>query len=291
MRICLENNTVLAEIDVVGAELKRLTIQGKDYLWNSDPKFWEQSSPILFPIVCDARNDEVVIRGKRYPMERHGFVQHKEFTVQQQREDRVVLTIRDDETTRANYPYWFELIVTYQLLENGIQIRTTVKNLDQEAMYYQLGFHPGFFCPWNPGETVEDYDLVFEKKETIDTPLLNGATRLVESDTVNYSMKDACRIRLNRELFQKDALIFDQISSRKISLENRMTKEHLCVAFPDFEMLGIWSPYPAEAPFVCIEPWNGTGTNAADDDEMTSRRGVQILQPGQKKEYEWGICV
>ena len=79
MRICLENNTVLAEIDVVGAELKRLTIQGKDYLWNSDPKFWEQSSPILFPIVCDARNDEVVIRGKRYPMERHGFVHRKNF--------------------------------------------------------------------------------------------------------------------------------------------------------------------------------------------------------------------
>ena len=40
-----------------------------------------------------------------------------------------------------------------------------VINKDSDIMYYHIGAHPGFMCPVNNGENIENCILRFEKEE------------------------------------------------------------------------------------------------------------------------------
>jgi galactose mutarotase-like enzyme len=52
---------------------------------------------------------------------------------------------------------------------------------------------------------------------------------------------------------------------------------------------GLWSPYPNEAPFVCIEPWCGVADEQETDGDITTKLGINELMPGAKFECEYTI--
>ena len=52
------------------------------------------------------------------------------------------------------------------------------------------------------------------------------------------------------------------------------------VSYPGFETVAFWTPLGKNAPFLCIEPWNGSAVWADEDDDFTHRRHVQVLEPG-----------
>ena len=62
--ITISNATFAAKIAKKGAELKSLVrlSDGKEFMWGSDPAYWEDSAPMLFPI-CGRLN------GNRYTFE------------------------------------------------------------------------------------------------------------------------------------------------------------------------------------------------------------------------------
>lgn len=47
----LKNNIVSVDIDTLGAEIKRITVNGEDRLWNGDPAVWHGTAPGAFPDV------------------------------------------------------------------------------------------------------------------------------------------------------------------------------------------------------------------------------------------------
>ena len=70
----LKNNQLTIIVSEKGAELQSIkNANGKEYLWQGDPKYWGRRSPILFPIVCSVNNETYRVDGKEYHLPRHGF--------------------------------------------------------------------------------------------------------------------------------------------------------------------------------------------------------------------------
>ena len=71
-----------AEIEIqtksLGAELTSLKYKGIEYL-HDGLSFWDQHSPILFPIVGKLRYNETIINGETYEIPKHGFAMNSEF--------------------------------------------------------------------------------------------------------------------------------------------------------------------------------------------------------------------
>ena len=58
----LKNGELTVEIASLGAEMKSLKDNrtGLEYLWEGDPAFWKRTSPVLFPLVGNYRDQERV---------------------------------------------------------------------------------------------------------------------------------------------------------------------------------------------------------------------------------------
>lgn len=273
-----------ALIDTRGAELLSFKADKIEYIWQRDERYWTDSAPILFPNVCDLRKDKTIIEGQEYRIPRHGFLHDMEFSVEDVQPQSLVLKASHTEETRKMFPYAFAVHIVYKIRDQELEIEFHVRNMERKTMYYQIGFHPGFCCPFEQNEEFEDYRLQFQRKETTFTPLLNDAMREIESKTRNFEMKDTDRIDLKYSYFDRDVLVFDKIQSRKVSLLNKNGRG-ISIAFPDFEMLGIWTPAGKRAPFLCLEPWNGTYVYDYESDDFVRMRGIQKLLESEEKRY------
>ena len=70
----------------------------------------------------------------------------------------------------------------------------------------------------------------------------------------------------------------------------------LCSLMPEkkdwsFETVAFWTPYGKNAPFLCIEPWNGSAIRSDEDDDFMHRHHVQIVKSGEKKNYRMEIRI
>ena len=98
-------------------------------------------------------------------MPKHGFCKESEFEVTEQTENSVTFLLKANEETLKHYPYDFELYLSYHLNGSTLSIDYRVINKDSDIMYYHIGAHPGFMCPVNNGENIENCILRFEKEE------------------------------------------------------------------------------------------------------------------------------
>ena len=242
----IENETYRVSVKSEGAELCSFYDKKADheYIWEGDPAFWTGTSPLLFPIVGRLRDDIYHLNGKEYHMPKHGFAKKMEFEVEVQTADELVFLLRDTEETRVGFPYAFELRVRYAFVDRGFVMEFSVRNLNDETMYFSLGAHPAFAIAL--GDKV-----VLDEAETLDAFKLdeNYLRGKVQQPVFDNSRE----LVITAETFAKDALIFDGIKSKGASVI-RANGKNVHVAF-DAPCLGIWAK-PA-APYVCIEPWHG----------------------------------
>ena len=111
----LQNNFLTVEIATFGAEIKSiLDNQYNEWMWNANPSFWGKTSPILFPIVGSLKNNTFIYKGENYTLSRHGFARDMEFDAEQVSQTKAVFTLKANEKTLVNYPFYFELKVIYQ---------------------------------------------------------------------------------------------------------------------------------------------------------------------------------
>ena len=90
--------------------------------------------------------------------------QESEFEVTEQTENSVTFLLKANEETLKHYPYDFELYLSYHLNGSTLSMDYRVINKDSDLMYYHIGAHPGFMCPVNNGENIENCILRFEKE-------------------------------------------------------------------------------------------------------------------------------
>ena len=283
---------ICAVIDSLGAQLISLKDSGqKEYIWQRDPAVWSNCSPLLFPAVGNCRGGRTRFDGQWYDMPKHGFCRESDFIVEQPDEHHAVFHLAANDYTRRFYPYDFLLTLSYCLKDGVLSMDYSVENPGDRQMCYLLGAHPGFICPLEEGEAFEDYDLEFDQEETTSSMVYNVNIFEFDLSIKGVDLDHTRRLPLSYELFCNDAIYFDRLLSRKVSIVNRNTRKGVWVAFPGFETVAFWTPYSKKPAFLCVEPWNGCAIRNDEDDDFLHRHHVQILAPGEKKTYPMEIGI
>ena len=57
--IQISNDQLTVAIHEKGAELQSIQLNGMEYLWQADPKYWGKHSPVLFPIVGELKGWQI----------------------------------------------------------------------------------------------------------------------------------------------------------------------------------------------------------------------------------------
>lgn len=262
-------------VNTRGAELCSILNKrnNKEYLWQADPLFWAFHSPVLFPVVGNCTDNKILIDGIEYPMPRHGFARHSEFSLLKSAPESLIFTLDYSGETLAVYPFKFRLLVSYTLKETELQVQFEVINLNQKAILFSLGAHPAFNVPLHPDETYNDYYIEFDEKENLKQELFNSSG-FFTGQGIPFET-DNQKLRLNTELFNDGALVFKTLNSRKLTLKNFHSTDSVELKFKDFNSLGIWA-VPG-APFVCIEPWLGYADKAERLQEFKNKEGIISL--------------
>ncbi|MBC2001407.1 aldose 1-epimerase family protein [Listeria marthii] len=288
--IKLENELLLVEIKTAGAELTRIFRKdtGLEYLWNADSKFWGRHSPVLFPTVGRLVEDTYLVDGKPYHLGQHGFARDRDFKVMEQTENSVRFELDSDEDSLAIYPYKFKLSIIYTIEKDSVAVSYEVENRDDKRIYFSIGAHPAFNLPLTEGTAFEDYYLDFGTEENLETlclegPYRSGVIEKVTSEPARY-------LPLSYDLFKNDALIFEALKQKEVTIKSDKTPHFVKVSFPEFPFVGIWTA-KAGTPFLCIEPWYGIADGAGKSVELRDKAGIEHLEPEAVFASEYTITV
>lgn len=260
--------------------------EGQELIWQRDPAFWPRCAPLLFPVIGNCQNDELLIKNKAYPMPKHGFLREQEFTVLWQTETELVLEYRHGEKDVALYPWPFAFRAHHRLVEGQLHLHYEVENLAEEDMYFCFGGHPGFHLPLGEDAKFSDYVVHFPKDKVLETVTYNFSAKAFDPALRKSISLAEGDLPLSRELFAEDALFMPRLQSTEVELVNRFSRRGLHFAFAGFPSLALWSPYPAEAPFLCLEPWQGSAVWTDENNSLEEKRDVQKLAPQQFREYK-----
>lgn len=237
-----------------GAELVYFEDGGINYIWCGDPKYWDFSAPVLFPIIGKVKNLETTIKGKKYSMLQHGLLRRMEFNKLDEDDDSVSFYTEYNEETLKHYPFKFKAVIKYVLGNHSIKTIFSIENIDNQEIYFNIGGHPGINCPLNQNEKFEDYSIHFEKSECFKSPkVMMDATLNFDEPVLGYN--ELHKLNLKKEMFYIDTIIIKNVKSRFVELVNKQGKG-VKFSFENFSNLAIWTPHN-DAPFICLEPWQG----------------------------------
>ena len=92
-------------------------------------------------------------------------------------------------------------------------------------------------------------------------------------------------------MFDNDAVFFEHTNSHRVSFLNTHTGKGVTMDYPDFESIAFWTPAGGNAPFLCLEPWNGSAIFHQDSDIFSEKRGILSLMPEAEKTYHLKITL
>lgn len=268
MKISIKNQYLEAEFSEIGAELISLKSNNKEYIWNGNPEFWGKHSPILFPIVGTLKDDTYYYENKSYQLSRHGFARDKKFQVVKHEDYKIVFSLKEDDETLQDYPFRFELLITYELLYNQLKVEYSVSNNSNSKMYFSIGGHPAFALQ-NP---FEEYSLKFEGKTDLEFSLLENNLLLAQTQKLETNNNE---LQLNYKQFEKDALVFKNQNIKAITIIEKDT-DIVRINVENFPDLGIWTKN--NAPFICIEPWFGHADRLETNQQLVEKEGILFLE-------------
>lgn len=285
----LKNEFLTVELHPKGAEIHR--IEGNqdhiNYMWKRDPRQWASSAPILFPIVGAVRNDEYRIGDKKYHLTQHGFARHNEFNTNQVDDTKVIFTLEPNEEIKKQYPYAFLLEVTYTLSKNNLSCHINVKNTDQQDIYFQVGGHPAFACPFMDGESSNDYYVEMSEPETLNRKIIDVAKRgMSHIEEPFYDQEQ--RFFVRQQLFDRDAIVFKNFKSESISLKSLNHDKSIVFHMHGFDHVGLWTAKHV-GDLLAIEPWVGHADYVDFDGELKDKESAVCLKPNEQFECEFVI--
>lgn len=253
----IENELITIQVNDMGAELTHLIDKESslDYMWSGDEAYWTGRSPVLFPIIGSLNEGSCLVDGKRYTMANHGFARRSYFNLIEESENSLTYALSDNEHTRAQYPFKFNLQLNYELVDRRVIIRYTIINKSDKMMPFQIGTHPAFRCPTGNTSMFDQWFLELEKEEVLKTIGLKDNLLLL--DQVTEVLNEGKILGLSHEPFYKGAYVFKDVKSSYVTLKSEQTDVFVKVSFEGLPDLAIWQP--PNAPFICIEPWYGHG--------------------------------
>ncbi|GAB4014729.1 aldose 1-epimerase family protein [Spirosoma koreense] len=285
----LENDYLRVAIRPKGAELTSIIHKpsGIEHLWQADPTVWNWHAPNLFPVVGGCLNNQLLVDGKTYPIERHGFVRQSFLETTESTTTHAVFSLRSSPVTRVHYPYEFEFQIIYELDGPSLTITYRVVNNDEKTVYFSVGAHPAFAVPFYVNETYEDYFIEFPEAESLKTHQLSSAGYFTgETQAVPT---EGNRLPLTAHLFDNDALVFKNLTSKRAAIRSDKHQHSVTVDYPAFPYLGIWAK--PGAPFVCIEPWLGCADSEGEQKPIQEKEAIQQVSVGDVFEASFSITI
>ncbi len=278
----INNGIVEIKAKRLGAELTSIKnmASGLEYLWRGDGKYWGGQSYNLFPLIGGVPKDTYLLDGRSYNIKSHGFARNSEFELYSKTDKKLVYRLKASEELLRQYPYEFELFVSYELEGNVLKHGFKVNNLSRAEMLFSVGGHPGFNCPLNENESMDDYTLVFETEETAYTRRKADGFLTGEKKLFLNNEKEK---KLSHSMFYDGPIILQELKSGWVEIKNSKNSHVIRVDFKGFPYLGIWST-TNDGPFVCIEPWYGVDSTVGDSPDFTEKEGLRRLEAGSSFE-------
>jgi galactose mutarotase-like enzyme len=285
--VVIRSPDLTAEINPLGAQLSVLRdAAGRDLLWHGDASIWAGRAPILFPIIGSLAGGHYRYGSQCYALSRHGFARNKPFEIVDTAPSFATFRLRADDTTRAVYPFEFELDARFEIKGASLSLLATVRNKGAEALPASLGFHPGFRWPLPYDQPRAAHFLEFPADEPAPVRRINS-DGLLTSDKHPTPVAQR-RLMLADDLFTNDVLIFDQLKSHSV-LYGAASGPRLEIRFPEASYLGVWTR--PGAPFICIEPWQGVTDPAGFSGDIREKPGVFMVTPGGSHAFEMTIAL
>jgi galactose mutarotase-like enzyme len=119
-------------------------------------------------------------------------------------------------------------------------------------MQFCIGGHAGFCVDGS----IEDYELKFEKAENLDLYYTDAESLFSEDYKINKRI-ESDTFALEYSDYDVDAIIAKDIKSQKVKLVKKSDGTGMEFDFTGFKVLTLWTPPKKQAPFMCLEPWNG----------------------------------
>ena len=270
--VTIENAHLKVCIKELGAELCGIYSKALDleYMWQPGFEIWDHSSLTLFPNNGRIFKDRAIIGGKVYRETMQGFAKFQTFTVAEKTEDKAVLELCSNETTKLYLPYDFTLRITFALIEDKLDVNFCVLNHGADPMYFTLGMHPGFYLPLVLGEKTEDYLIRFNRKQNIKRLVNEATTMLLTGERKPYL--DGTDIPLCDDMFNGGSHLLEGVDAESVTLLSTKSGRFVEIGIEGFPHMCLWGnairPY-----LVCIEPWCGTSDFIDTDHVWETRPG------------------
>jgi len=286
----LENSSIKITASTHGGEIHSITskIDGTEYLWDGNPEYWKYHAPILFPIVGKVVDSKYKVNGKIYELPQHGLARTSEFSLVENNNDEITFELGYSEDTLKVYPYKFSLKSNYKLEDNTVIVTYIVENIDEMPIHFSIGSHPAFLCPIDKNDILNECYIEFDNVESSKRITLTKEGYL--SNDKEVCLENTGVLKLNKELFKDDALVFEDLKSNKMTIKSNNSNKALEVDFTGFPYMGIWAPKDG-APFVCIEPWYGHADYYDFKGEFAEKEGVIELDVNKKFSCKFKVTI
>lgn len=282
----IENKDLVVTIDEHGAEMKSIRYKGKEYLWEGDAKYWGRQAPNLFPFVGKLKEDHYFYQGKEYHQTQHGFARDLDFEVVEQSQEKIVLRLTETPQTLAHFPFRFIFEVSYELEAAAVRVMYHVVNPEKTKLYFSVGAHPGFKLP---DERKGKNKVVFETENEKTFVPVKLPEVLLDYD--HRKISNTAELILEKETFRNGVLVYETNGKTKVTLKDAANQAVVSVRYTNMSYFGLWSTYPEQAPFLCIEPWCGVADTVDSEEELTKKLGIQTLNAGEEFSCSYEISL
>ncbi len=259
----LSDDSTNSQIEVVperGGLVTSWRINGQEVFYLDIERFTHPDlsvrggNPILFPLCGNLPNNTYNVDGTDFNIKQHGFARELPWTVTAESNQggaSVTVELTSNEQTKAVYPFDFNVLFTYVLRGNTLEIRQEYKNLSSTQMPFSSGFHPYFLCGDKSQIEANIPSASYEDNRTKESFAFDG--------------------KFNFEQDEIDS-VFGKLSSRSTSVVDNDRKLKIAIDYDDFyTYLVFWTVKGKE--FYCLEPWSAT-RNA-----LNTKEHLTVLEP------------
>lgn len=247
-----------------GGIITRWRVDDQDLLYLDAERFADPSQsirggiPILFPICGNLPNNTFHQNGKAYTLKQHGFARDLPWQVSNQNVQgsaQITLVLNSNDTTRAVYPFDFQLAFTYELRGLRLTITQRVTNTGEVPLPFSLGLHPYF--------AVQDKSkLGFE----IPGDRIQDQNTQAVSDYTGFD-------------FSQDEIdvAFRPLSANQASATDKGRGTAIALSWDEpYNMVVFWTVQGKD--YYCLEPWSAPRNALNTGEDLTTLPPHETLE-------------
>ncbi|MBO4937538.1 MAG: aldose 1-epimerase family protein [Oscillospiraceae bacterium] len=281
----IDNGCLRVAVSTAGAELMSIkSSDGTEYLWQGDPKYWTDRAPNIFPYVARLTKGCYTYQGKTYQMPIHGFAPTAQFAVTEANDTSVTFALESTPEFYQMYPFRFRFSIHYYLEADKLHVEMKTENLDDKAMYFGLGGHPGINVPLEEGLTFEDYFLEFPPCALRRIEFTPACFITGRDDP--FALEDS-KYPLHHDMFNDDAIVLKGVPGQ-VTLRSARGKKGVTL-ISDLPIYGFWHMPRTDAPYICLEPWSSLPSRQDVVEDLQTQSDLICLDAGKVYSTTWSL--